>query len=442
MTLGVQNVDYEHRPYNPERMRTERLARAHAALHRHGLGGIITYNWDTFRYLGYYSSHQYARRRPGNFILLIRDAGFPFVAVDPHAPHWDQPRMPWLEGRMRLETSEQLMNIQAFPGDTSKWIHGHWERTAAEIKGLLDDHGVGDLPVGIDFGALEMIRACERAGIALVDGNPAIVEARIIKTCDEVECLKMASVIAEGAHWEVCRALRPGVTEWEMAGVAAKACFDLGAEELEGPSFVVASGERSGNAVPSMPTDRVVRPGDMFVVDINGVSFQGYRTCFYRTHVVGDKPTRFQREVYKCAHDGLVALQETIRPGMTNHEIRNQWLELGREPGLWGATPNWPEPGRYYYGSTCHHIGLVSADPGPMIPGSIQSNTPEDSPPLVLERNMTFAVEVGCFNWDGARWSQDGVKIENAGLVTDDGFEIFYRFPYHELIACGLPGTY
>ena len=54
MTFGNFAVDYEHRPYNPERMRKERLARAHAALHQFGFGSMIVYNYDTHRYLGYY----------------------------------------------------------------------------------------------------------------------------------------------------------------------------------------------------------------------------------------------------------------------------------------------------------------------------------------------------------------------------------------------------
>jgi Xaa-Pro aminopeptidase len=84
---------------------------------------------------------------------------------------------------------------------------------------------------------------------------------------DEIHCLRNAGAIAESAHWEVCKSLRPGVTEWEMAGVAAKALFKLGAEEMEGPSFVACSGERTGHNVPAMPTDRVIRPGDLFIIE-------------------------------------------------------------------------------------------------------------------------------------------------------------------------------
>lgn len=57
-----------------------------------------------------------------------------------------------------------------------------------------------------------------------------------------------------------------------------------------------------------MPTDRRVRPGDLVVLDINSVSLQGYRTCFYRTYCVGDKSTEFQKEVYLAIdHSGRTA---------------------------------------------------------------------------------------------------------------------------------------
>ena len=65
MQYGRFAVDYEYRPYNPERMRNERVARAQAALKKYGLGAIILYDFDYHRYLNYYSFHQYGRRRLG-----------------------------------------------------------------------------------------------------------------------------------------------------------------------------------------------------------------------------------------------------------------------------------------------------------------------------------------------------------------------------------------
>jgi Xaa-Pro aminopeptidase len=230
------------------------------------------------------------------------------------------------------------------------------------------------------------------------------------------------------------------MTELEIAGVAANGCFKHGAEELEGPSFVVCSGERSGYGVPNMPTDRRVRPGDFVVIDINGVSFNGYRTCFYRTYLVGDKPTQFQKEVYGVTYDALMALTSCVKPGITTKDVQQEWMKLGDFPGGWGREPKFPEPGRYFFGSGGHPIGLRSGDPGYTIPGAgeIFGNFPGGT----IRKNFTFAVETCCVTWDGSRWMKDGVKLEHCGVVTDTGFEVFYRAPMKDIIVCGLPGEY
>ena len=284
------------------------------------------------------------------------------------------------------------------------------------------------MPIGIDISNYHLIKAFERAGIKICDGLVAMIDATQVKTEDEIHCLRMAGVITESAHWEVCKALRPGMTELQIAGVAANALYKLGAEELEGPSFVVCSGERSGYGVPNMPTDRIVRPGDFVIIDINGVSFQGYRTCFYRTYWVGDKPTQFQKEVYKVARDGLYALSECYKTRHHHRRRAREWMKKGDFPGGWGRLPKWPEPGRHFFGSVGHSIGLRSGDAGAHDCRS-QRRPWVIVPPVKIVKNMCFAVEVGCFTWLGDRWAKDGVKIEHCGVVTDDGFEPFYRFP-------------
>jgi len=443
MTFGPYNVDYEQRIYNPERMRKYRLERAHATLNKYGFGAMVVFNYDTWRYLNYYTLHNYARRRPGQFLLLIKEAGHPYAPADPLPPTWEEELLPWYKDRMILKTSNSMTIQQGYPGHPDYMV-GHWDRVAAEIKGLLEEHEVANMPCGVDITNAHMIDACRRAGIKLVDGNHVISEMRMVKNEDEIECLRMAGAITDSAHWAVCQALRPGVTEWQMAGVAAKAVFDLGAEELEGPSFVVCSGERSGHSVPAMPTDRIVRPGDMFIIDINGVGFQGYRTCYYRTYVVGDKPTEFQKDLYQSALAGQLALTESMKAGITIHEAQQRWIEKGRFPGGWGSMPKWPAPGKYYFGTACHQIGLCSGDPAPIVPGTVGEilGGAQDEPPVMLEKNMCFANETGCFYWDGNKWARDGVKLEYCGAITDDGFDNFYRFPIKDLIACGLPGVY
>ncbi len=144
MTFGPYAVDYEQRAYNPERMRKERLERAHAALNRFGFGAMVVYSYDSHRYLGYYSLHQYARRRPGTFLLLIKDAGYPYAPVDRFSPTQEEELMPWFKDRMKLRTSNQGFIFQGYP-HKPEYMVGEWDKTAAEIKGLLEEHGVANL---------------------------------------------------------------------------------------------------------------------------------------------------------------------------------------------------------------------------------------------------------------------------------------------------------
>ncbi len=440
MQFGQFAVDYEDRGYNPDRMRKERVAKAQASLKKHGLGAVMLFDYDHHRYLGYYSFHQYARRRLGHFVVLVEGEGFPYVPIDHLNGQWEQPRMPWFQGKMVLKTAKanQLMTgLSDYPDH----MVGEMDKIAAEVKALLMKHGKLGMPCGIDIANYNLMEALKRAGVKICDGNVAICDAQMVKTDDEIHCLKMAGVIGDTAHWEVAKALRPGMTEFEIAGIAANACYKHGAEELEGPSFVVCTGERSGHGVPNMPTDRRVRPGDLVVIDINGVGFNGYRTCYYRTYCVGDKPTDFQKEVYRASYDGVMALAACIKPGITTEDVQREWVKLGDFPGGWGRKTKWPEAGRHYFGTVGHSIGLRSGDPGPTIPGTT-ADLGYGFPAVKLQKNMTFAVECGCFTWLGDKWAKDGVKIENVGMVTDKGFEIFYRAPSKELITCGLPGVY
>ena len=439
MQWGQYAVDYEQRPYNPERMRVERWAKTQAGLKKWGLGALILFDYDYHRYMGYYTFHQYARRRLGTYVLVVLGEEVPYVNTDKYPNSWEELRMPWFKDKYVLKSARPYQLCNGLP-DHPSYMAESFQRNVEDILPILQKHGVADMPVGVDVCSASMVDALRAGGIKLVDGNNCLVDIITDKTQDEIYCLRMAGAITDAAHWEVARALRPGMTELEVAGIGANACYKHGAEELEGPSFVVCSGERGGYGIPNMPSDRRIRPGDFVAVDLNGVSFNGYRTCFYRTYLVGDEPTTFQKEVYGVTYDALMALQSVMQPGRTTNEVQQEYLKLGDFPGGWGREPKFPEAGRYFFGSGGHPIGLRSGDPGYTIPGSgeIFGNYPGG----MLKVNQTFSAETACMTWDGKRWMKDGVKLENSGVITEAGFESFYRAPLKDIVVCGLPGTF
>ena len=80
LRFGKQNVDWQQR-IDMDKLRNDRIARAHAMLHKWGIGAAMIYNWDSGRYLSRPFHHPYGKHLPHHFILMIRDAGFPYYPI-------------------------------------------------------------------------------------------------------------------------------------------------------------------------------------------------------------------------------------------------------------------------------------------------------------------------------------------------------------------------
>ncbi|GAJ13683.1 unnamed protein product, partial [marine sediment metagenome] len=77
---GKHNVDWQQR-VDFTRLRQARIAKAHKMLHKYGIGTAIVFSWDSARYLSNPWSHPYTKHIPWHFVLLVRDAGFPYISV-------------------------------------------------------------------------------------------------------------------------------------------------------------------------------------------------------------------------------------------------------------------------------------------------------------------------------------------------------------------------
>ena len=222
MQYGQFNVDYEQRPYNPERMRKERWAKLQASMKKWGLGALLLYDYDYHRYAGFYSFHQYARRRPGTYCLVVAGEEVPYVNYDKYPGNWEELRMPWFKDHFLFHSSRPYQLMNGLP-EHPEAMRENYKLNVREILPVLQKHGVADMPVGCDIISPLMIDVLREGGINIVDGSIAMVDAITQKTDDEIFCLKMAGVITDAAHWECATSMRPGQTELEIAGIAANA---------------------------------------------------------------------------------------------------------------------------------------------------------------------------------------------------------------------------
>jgi Xaa-Pro dipeptidase len=150
-------------------------------------------------------------------------------------------------------------------------------------------------------------------------------------------------------------------------------------------------------------------------------SFNGYRTCYYRTFVCG-KPTEAQIEAYNKAWSWLKKSIDAVKAGATTADIASSWPPA-EEIGL-------KDEKEAYLLQFGHGIGL-SIWERPII-----SRLFSFEHPYTLKEGMTFALETYCPSADG----KGAARIEEEVVVTKDGCERLFKFPVEELISVGVAG--
>ena len=118
--------------------------------------------------------------------------------------------------------------------------------------------------------------------------------------------------MVDGVYHMIWEELKPGVRENDIVAMSNKLLYEMGSDDVEAINAIC--GERC-NPHPHNFTDRYFRPGDQAFFDILQ-SYQGYRTCYYRTFNIG-RATPAQHDAYAKAREWLDAAIEAIKPGVT-----------------------------------------------------------------------------------------------------------------------------
>ncbi|MEL7236865.1 MAG: M24 family metallopeptidase, partial [Chloroflexota bacterium] len=293
---------------------------------------------------------------------------------------------------------------------------GRAEAVAKKIFVELEQRGLHKEPLAVDIIEIPIMRALMDMGVEIIDGQQLMQNARVIKTVDEISLLTHAASMVDSAYESLYRAMRPGVRENDLVALVSKELYEMGSEYVEGVNAI--SGERC-SPHPHVFSDRMLRPGDPAYFDILQ-SYMGYRTCYYRTFVVGSA-SQAQIDAYKRCRDYLDHAISLIKPGITTAEVCDVWPKA-EEFGF----PNEEAAFALQYG---HGIGLAIWEK-PVISRMVSYDAPE-----VIQEGMVFALETFWPASDG--WS--AARIEEEMVVTADGAEVISRFPAEELLVAGQP---
>ncbi len=308
---GHSGVDFEQR-VDFRRLHNYRLARTRRALAESDLGALLCFDVNNIRYVSSTMIGEWSRDKMGRYSLLAGDS-------EPHV--WDfgsaaahhRIHAPWLPDEC---CHAGMVGLRG----TVPPVVGLMRSAAEEIKLLLDANGVGDMPLGVDVVEPPMLFELQRAGIDVRDGQQVMLDAREIKSIDEIILLNQAAAMVDGVYQMISEELKPGVRESDIVARANKMLYEMGSDDVEAINAI--SGDRCCPH-PHNFTDRIIRPGDQAFFDVIQ-AYMGYRTCYYRTLNVG-RASDVQRDAYEQCRAWLDASIQMIRPGVGTDQVCSVW---------------------------------------------------------------------------------------------------------------------
>ncbi len=239
--------------------------------------------------------------------------------------------------------------------------------------------------------------------IELVPTRGLIEAQRAVKDAAELATLRRAIAISDQAFNEISAAIRPGMTERQVAVLIEARMIELGAE---GPAFptIVAAGP-NGAMAHAVPSDRPIRMGEPIVIDM-GARYQGYNSDMTRTLVLGEADERF-REIYDHVLRAHLAAEAGAKAGLSGKAIDALARTVIAAAGY----------GDQFGHGTGHGIGLEVHEP-PAV-----SHRAGDTP---LAADNVISIEPGIYLAD---WG--GVRIEDLILLGLDGAEVLTQAQKH-----------
>lgn len=352
---------------------TTRLARARAAAHAAGLAALLLTPSPDLRYLLGIGGESHERLT----CLVLPADGDPALVV----PALERPG---LDGTPAVDLGLEI----------AEWTDG--EDPYALVATLLHKSG----SVGTRTAVGDAMPAAHVLGLraALPDwtqelASTVLAQLRMRKDAAEIAALAAAGEAIDRVHAQMGEWLQAGRTEAQIGADVAAAIV---AEGHTAAAFVIVGSGPHGASPHHDVSDRLVRPGDLVVVDIGGPTPDGYFSDCTRTYSLGEPAHPEVADSYavlKAAQDAAVA---AVAPGTTAGAVDAAARIPITDAGL----------GDRFIHRTGHGIGLEVHEQPYIVAGN----------DLLLDRGMAFSIEPGIYL--PGRW---GARIEDIVVVEEHG---------------------
>ncbi|HEX9761874.1 MAG TPA: Xaa-Pro peptidase family protein [Acidimicrobiia bacterium] len=401
---GIMGVDWEVR-VDFERLRQHRINRVRRMLEEFDLGAVLLFETSNIRYATSTQIGYWAFNKGERYALVTRE-GRPRIWDFGSAAKAHRLQLPHM-----YDTENSVGGNTGLQGAIGPETGLH-QRAAKELKTVLEVEGLAGERLGVDLAETGVFLALQAEGLNVVDGQQAMMRAREIKSPDEIILLTQACAMVDGVYHGIFEMLKPGIRESDVVAYAHSRLFEMGSEFVEAVNSI--AGERC-SPHPHVFSDRLIRPGDQAYFDIIH-TFNGYKTCYYRTFVVG-RATQAQRDAFTKSREWMDAAIALVRPGNTTDMIAKVWPRAEE----FGFADEMDAFGLQFG----HGVG-VGLHERPIITRLNSLTTPVE-----IKEGMVFALETYAPAEDG----RSAARIEEEVVVTADGCKVITLFPCEELMV-------
>ena len=244
--------------------------------------------------------------------------------------------------------------------------------------------------------ALALEKMAAKINIEIIGLKGLVESFRVRKTAEEIALIQRSVKLNEEVFQEVYQQLRPGISERRVAMMIENLMLEKGAEQ---PSFstIVAGGPNA--ALPhAVPSARPLAEGETVVIDM-GLVLDGYCSDMTRTIVLG-RPDSKTVELFRLVRKAQLAGMAAIKAGVLCKDVDRAAREIIRKAGY----------GENFGHGLGHGVGLAVHEAP-----SFNSRSRKK-----LRAGMVVTVEPGIYipGWGG-------IRLENMGVVQEDGFKDF-----------------
>mgnify|MGYP003331966529 FL=1 len=252
------------------------------------------------------------------------------------------------------------------------------------------------------------VNELNKKGIQVLEAKKILEQARVIKSSEEIKCMRAALDVADIGIIKMRDYLKSGITEDELWSILHKTNIENGGEWIE--CRILSSGSRT-NPWMQESSNKIIQDGEIVSFDTDMVGPYGYCADISRAFVCGNKFNEHQKKIYSTAVEQIDYNSRLIKDGVSFREFTEK---------------AWILPEKYYgnrYSVMLHGIGLCDEWPAIRYPtdGGERSGT--------FQKNMTITVE----SYIGKVGGKEGVKLEQQYLIGENGLELMSHHPLEDI---------